>query len=646
MRAFAVLPVVLFHAHVSGFGGGYVGVDIFLVISGYLITGILHRDLSAGRYSLARFYERRVRRIFPALFAVLAIALGIAAVLQFPAEFSNTGTSLVATALFAANYHFMGDTGYFATAAHGKPLLHMWSLAVEEQYYLVFPLLLAAAWRRLRAGTLVLLSALTLASLVYAQWLVLRSPDAAYYSAPARAWELMVGSLLATASHLGKLPRLAPRTAEAAAALGLAGMVLPVAIYDEATRFPGLAALPPVAGAALLLWATSTGGSGVAALLRATPLRHVGLISFSLYLWHWPVLSFHRIWSGYPPDAPMVVALLGLTWAASYASWRWVEQPFRRAAVGRQRVLVVGAACVVGGTLAGLAVRAADGWPRRFDTHTLDMLAVTRDAPVLHRCEDYGVKHRRCRLGAPQAEPTFVLWGDSHAEAISPALDAAAKSGGQAGWLLIRGGCPPLLGLDQVREGFDDCSRSARWAVDWLHRQAGLRQVVLAGRWALYASGVRYLREPGPPVPIRDGEQPGDNGAVFDRSITRTAAALQGLPVWWVSQVPEAELGVAEALARARHLGRSLDVDVRTSDYQSRQQRAEAALAHVADGARRLRPEALLCDGDRCRVQSGGWPTYRDSNHLSATAAAALAPAFEPLLRTAPVASPDPPTRR
>lgn len=633
LRALAVLAVVLFHTHVPGFSGGFTGVDIFFVISGFLITSILRRELQEGNFSVARFYERRVRRIFPALFLVLAATLGLACWLQLPVELSNTGTSLVATALFFANYHFMGDTGYFATAAHNKPLLHMWSLAVEEQYYVVFPLLLAALWRWRPRHLRPALALLTLASFLYAVILVQRSPDAAYYSAPARAWQLMIGSMLAL-THI-QPPRSAA-AADAAGGIALALVLLPVALYDQSTPFPGWAALAPTLGTALLLWSSQQVG-GVQAVLRWPPLRGIGLVSFSLYLWHWPVLLFHNAWSGRPPSAPETAFLLSLTVLLAWASWRWVEQPFRQWKVKRSVVLAAGLASMLAASAAGIGLRHWQGWPQRFEPSEHRVLAARNDAPRLRDCIDIGPQLRRCALGAVGVVPSFVLWGDSHAEAISPALDAAALSRGQAGWLLTRGGCPPLVGVAQTREGFTDCAESATTALDWIAGQSGVRQVWLAARWALYWSGNRFLREPGPKVEISDGQLPADPAAVFGRGLQRTLQLLHGRPgleVVWISQVPELEVRAPEVMARAAYLGRRIDSAPTSSSYVDRQAGVQSLLSRTpeAAGIRRFEPAAWLCEGHRCAVERDGQPLYRDTNHLTASAAAALAPGVASLL--------------
>jgi peptidoglycan/LPS O-acetylase OafA/YrhL len=315
LRAVAIVPVVLHHADVPGFGGGYVGVDVFFVISGYLITRLLLAEAEDGGISIMRFYARRVRRIAPALL------IGGLAVL--PAEdLLREAKNAVATLAFASNIRFAGLTGYFDDAATEQLLLHTWSLAVEEQYYLVFPLLLAAAIRA-RAALRPLLWAVTMLSFAGAVRWVAIDPTFAFYMLPARAWELLGGALLAS----GAVPAVyARRAREAASVLGFVLIAASVFFYAPQTNFPGVAALPPVLGAMLLIHA----GDGTATgrlLSRPLPVG-IGLISYSLYLWHWPILVLREQFI-VAPGAAGVAAAIALSVALAWASWRWVERPFR-----------------------------------------------------------------------------------------------------------------------------------------------------------------------------------------------------------------------------------------------------------------------------------------------------------------------------
>ncbi|KER37526.1 acyltransferase, partial [Sphingobium indicum F2] len=326
LRALAVLPVLFYHVDLWPFSGGFVGVDIFFVISGYLIASIVGRELAEGRFSIADFYARRIRRIFPALFATIAVTIIVGSRILLPLDYRALGLSAAATVLFASNLHFARHSGYFGSAAEEAPLLHTWSLAVEEQFYILFPLLMLCA---VRAGgrTRLLLGAVALLSFGTALLLVDRAPVLAFYLPFPRAWELLAGALLAT----GLLPPLRSRWAAQLCALaGLASIGWALFGFSGATVFPGLNALYPVLGAMLILHA-GQGGSAVSRMLgRAVPVA-VGRISYSLYLWHWPLVVFwtYRTDGDWRLREQLFIILLSLLLAT--LSWRFIEEPFRRA---------------------------------------------------------------------------------------------------------------------------------------------------------------------------------------------------------------------------------------------------------------------------------------------------------------------------
>ena len=344
LRALAIVPVVLFHACPSLLPGGYVGVDVFFVISGYLITSLLLQRLESGRYSIVSFYGARVRRIFPALFAMLALVTPLAVWLLSPAGLHDFGRILGATAVFFSNMALYGTAGYFDTATELKPLVHTWSLAVEEQYYIVFPLLLAWLFKRWRDGIVPVLVAAGLISLLLSAWWLRHDPALSFYSALSRTFELMVGSLLAVRVWG---PGASQGLREVAAWLGLLLISSACLLLTPQTAFPGVTALLPCAGAALLIGSGGGGASTQAGrMVAVAPLRWLGALSFSLYLWHWPVLVFTRHVVLGEPDVWQSLLAVVLSVLLAWASLRWVEAPLRRAAVSDRRLLVGGAACI------------------------------------------------------------------------------------------------------------------------------------------------------------------------------------------------------------------------------------------------------------------------------------------------------------
>ena len=334
LRALAVLPVIFFHAGFTLFSGGFVGVDVFFVISGFLITSILVDDIESGRFSIMRFYERRFRRILPALTVVLLASMPFAWALMNPGQLRDFGQSVIAASLFVSNILFWREADYFETAAEQKPLLHTWSLAVEEQYYLLFPVFLFLAWRFGRARVFWLIALASCASLALSEYLSRVEPSANFYLAPTRVWELFAGSLAALAVHRHGL-----RENEGLATLGLAMVVSSMFLFDDKTRFPSLYALWPIIGVTLIvMFAGSRTWAG--RLLGRKALVGIGLISYSAYLWHQPIFAFARLVSVEPPSPFVFLALSVLSLLLAWASWKYVEAPFRdRSFLTRRQVL-------------------------------------------------------------------------------------------------------------------------------------------------------------------------------------------------------------------------------------------------------------------------------------------------------------------
>ena len=323
LRAVAVLPVILFHAGFRIFSGGFVGVDVFFVISGYLITGIIISELEQGRFSILRFYERRARRILPALFFMMLCCIPFAWMWMSPWKFKEFAQSLIAVSVFVSNIFFWRESGYFAAVAEEKPLLHTWSLAVEEQYYVLFPIFLILLWRFGRNPVFYSVVAIAVISLLLSEWGSQNKPTANFYLAPTRAWELLAGSICAF-FQFGR----EQRSNNLLSAFGLALILFAIFYYDENTPFPSVYALAPVVGTALIIMfgAKST---WAAKLLSMRGFVGIGLISYSAYLWHQPLFAFVRIRSIYEPEQWLMLIASVASLALAYFSWRFVEQPFR-----------------------------------------------------------------------------------------------------------------------------------------------------------------------------------------------------------------------------------------------------------------------------------------------------------------------------
>jgi peptidoglycan/LPS O-acetylase OafA/YrhL len=328
LRAFAVVPVILFHAGFELFSGGFVGVDVFFVISGYLITTILINDIEKERFSIVDFYERRARRILPALFFVMLACVPFAWKWMLPSQIHDFSQSLIAVSLFASNILFWRKSGYFDAAAEEKPLLHTWSLAVEEQYYLLFPVFLVFAWRFGRERVFWMIVIMASLSLLLSEWGWRNNPTANFYLSPSRAWELFAGSIAAFV-----VKREGVKKNNALSLLGLAAIILSILLYDARTPFPSVYSLVPVIGVMLIVM-YGTSDTLAARFLSAKAFVGIGLISYSAYLWHQPLLAFARLRLVQEPSMPLMGTLALSSLALGFISWRYVEQPFRKKEAG------------------------------------------------------------------------------------------------------------------------------------------------------------------------------------------------------------------------------------------------------------------------------------------------------------------------
>lgn len=497
LRSVAVLPVILFHAGFDVFSGGYVGVDVFFVISGYLITSILISDLERGDFSIARFYERRARRILPALFVVMLACLPFAWMWMLPSDLKDFAQSLIAVVFFASNILFQRESGYFAADAELKPLLHTWSLAVEEQYYLIFPVFLLLTWRFGRNRVFWAVAASAALSFVLCEWWWRDSPSAIFYLAPARAWELLAGSLVAF--------YLQGRAQPSSNALSLAGLALilyAIFAFDETTPFPGVYAVAPVLGSALIILFAGE-RTLVARLLSVKPLVGIGLISYSAYLWHQPLFAFARIRSVSEPSEALMGALAVAALLLAWATWLFVETPFRRRPApllpSRRQVFIASGAAGAVFAAIGVAGHVGQGFHGRFNLdkafldhfensapaheflHRADLFRHYRDECnfFIHDIENYeGVRESvpdSCTVPQDPAKPTILIWGDSHAQHLHPGVEVVA--GGR--WNLLQvatSGCRPQLLSNPMRE---ICARSNKAALDAV--AAARPEIVLIG---------------------------------------------------------------------------------------------------------------------------------------------------------------------
>lgn len=414
LRALAVLPVLVFHAFPELIPGGFFGVDVFFVISGYLISGIIFRGLAAGSFSYRVFYEKRIRRIIPNLVLLLLAVAAAGWFVLLPDEFRNLAKHIYSSAAFVENFRLLGELGYFTEDALRKPLLHLWSLAIEEQFYIAFPILCAAVWRCSRSTKLlgILVGLITLGSL--AACLVVSDKNFAFYFPFTRFWELGAGIVLAHAETFGgwRAERLGSGVCSALSLLGLAGIVLPMALYGSAAAHPGAVTLLPVLGAAALI-AAAPGALVNRTLLSWRPMTYVGLISYSLYLWHWPLLSYLFIY--YPhPSAGVMTGALALSFLIASLVYFCVENPLRRSGnPGAVSTALLAALVLAFGM--GQAIQVAQGFPKRshLDQPVLAVRAVSEWAPY-EAAPELRMEGITLRTATPGDFPAVLFFGDSH----------------------------------------------------------------------------------------------------------------------------------------------------------------------------------------------------------------------------------------
>ncbi|MEI7613002.1 MAG: acyltransferase family protein [Betaproteobacteria bacterium] len=456
LRALAVIPVIFFHAGFQAFSGGYVGVDVFFVISGYLITSIILAEKEAGTFTLVGFYERRVRRILPALFFVMLVCLPLAWMWLLPNEMRRFSASLVAVSTFSSNVLFYLTSGYFDGEI--KPLLHTWSLAVEEQYYVLFPIFIMLAWSLGKRWMIALLSATALVSLAAAQWFSLLKPEFGFLLLPTRLWELVVGVLIAfyLADENNKT------RSQFAGVLGVMLIAYSVLAFDRNTPFPGVYALLPTIGTGLvILYATPE--TWIGRFLGSKILVGLGLISYSAYLWHQPLFAFAKHRSLFEPDIGVVLALIVLTFLLAYVSWRAVEKPFRdRNRFTRSQVFGYGAAFSCLFIALGLAGHFSDGFESRLPADALSAHIVREHEKQITEagCKLHadGFHVRECIQGDKSVLPKVALVGDSHAQAITHELSEAFARNRLSFIPYVKPACPQFINMPlspRIREALE-----------------------------------------------------------------------------------------------------------------------------------------------------------------------------------------------
>lgn len=639
LRAVSIVSVVLYHVGLPYVSGGFVGVDVFFVISGYLITKIVAAEMRHGTFSFSRFYERRARRLLPTLAVVLAACFVVGLFVMVPQDFEEFAHSMFYTLIFTANIFFADRGGYFDPSLNLAPLLHFWSLAVEEQFYLVWPLVLLALTRYLPGRVVVAVAVLIALSFLANVTTLDDDARAAFYMPHTRAWELLLGCILALAA-----PRLGRAVAHVAGVLGLALIMWAVLNLDHRVPYPGFWALVPTLGAVLVIWSGERGPSLVGRLLSLRPLVFIGLVSYAWYLWHWPAIAFFRYEFGREPAGGEIAAMIAIPFVLAVLSWAYLEKPIRQRTWWPDRKRAIRAGFAV--SLSLIAISGAgylsDGFIHRFPAEMQELarkkLRQKMETGCVEASADAIARDELCRVWAENDDvPGVLLWGDSHARVLAPVFGNIAREGKVP--LIYTGltSCPPLIGIERQDDiaGFHDACEDLNRAVEDLLQRHKFTDVVLAARWNYYLGGLKADGSPWGEQPYfkdttRAGGTLADNRLIFAEAFKRTIDVIRasGASVWIVSEAPFAEFDVP--LQMARNMMRGVPQDTMfgmdLTEKERRDRFLKAAIGNLS--ARVIDPAKNLCANGRCVLVEQGRPLYYDSNHLSKHGAARIAPMF------------------
>lgn len=612
LRCLAVLPVILFHAGIPGVSGGFVGVDIFFVISGFLITNILVGELDAGTYSILNFYDRRIRRILPALAFTIALTWIAAYLVFLPSYFVDFSKSVVSVATFTSNLYFWKYSGYFENGAQLRPLLHTWSLAVEEQFYIFMPLLLAFLSRFSKKVTLVALAVLWLLSFGLSVYCTQVASTANFFILPTRAWELLTGGLLAVAPIR---PIKNKWLSIALSVVALIAILLPILTYSEATPFPGLSALSPCGGAVLLIYLGAGVQGPAQAILSWRPVVMIGRISYSLYLVHWPVIVFLRYMT--LSNANLMLASIALTtsFALAIFSWWFIERPFRNKSFIPSRKILFG------GTVAALLVVASIGVAGVTSHGFYQRFATLPASPPEARWKGWhdgvcffegGNAFEKWNAGACElthsGTEAVLLWGDSFAAHYSPGITDHQADFGYRVYQYTAAGCPPVLSYYSYARAW--CQPFNQHALD-LIKQMHIKKVVLSARWVdLQSRGVSELAS------------------------TLTALKALGVETYVIGQSPVFVTDVS-LIAYKKSDGKNTEDRWDSSVRPDLNIDLKQTVAQAGGDAHFIDPTANLCVSNQCVYRTQGQFVYSDNGHFTVSGSDLAVGKYFPFTRMA-----------
>ena len=645
LRAIAIISVIAYHAGFSGFSGGFVGVDIFFVISGFLITSLLFKEASAtGRINLGAFYARRVRRLMPAGLVVVAVTLVLGAIFLPPAssEQSSLARTAIAFAYFGSNFYFFKKTGgYFDEPSFGMPLLHTWSLAVEEQYYLIWPMIMLLVFHFsgaqhaegfMRRRSLWVLGVMFAASLALSVGTTRDHQSFAFFLLPTRIWEFAIGGMVGLAGSAFYV-RLR-RWAEVLAVGGMALIVYSVVVLDHSTPFPGWAAIFPVLGSALLIAGMTADEDGIVRrMLALKPMVFIGLLSYSWYLWHWPLLSLFRIYNLGVQDVAANAVIIVLALVLAWLTYILIENPIRVRRPGPFRsvrpTLFIGLGIALVTVSMGNGLKAWRDYQKTLDGNQA-LVKVRKDySPFWDAClmgtqRQYSEFVRdECIHGLEKGHPKVLLWGDSHAAHMMPALMEAYPD--VAVYNLTMAGCPPVLGYEsKVPMASKDCPALNQQVLREIPelRKNGLQGIVISARWPMYLRQRTLAVSQTQATAFSDSQKLAEARTEMQSRFDETLTALESAGLRVLVIAPNPETVYSPPLCIGLRRGAHCDLPREVSETFVRG--ATTALADVVARHPNTRLAQLMdffCDVETCYVTRNGTILYTDENHISATAA-------------------------
>jgi peptidoglycan/LPS O-acetylase OafA/YrhL len=623
LRAVAVLGVLFYHYGATWLPGGFTGVDVFFVISGYLITSILLREIEDGNFSVFKFYARRIRRIVPALLVVLLFTVATGYLILLPGDYADVGASTAYAAAGLGNLFFYGNTGYFDQASELQALLHTWSLGVEEQFYSIWPLLLtgmiAVVPRQALASAVLTLTA---TGFVYAAVLVVKAPTQAFYFPHARAWELGIGAFLVF------LPAISNRHLSiGAATLGAVLIAWSFTQIESGDAFPGINAAYACVGAALTIWPKAP--TPVERALSLRPVVGVGLISYSLYLWHWPILVLFRHYTnGAMPTLLEAVVLGGASCGLAWMTWRFIERPFRKRTISSSRSISAGLASIAVVAIIGTTLARNDGLPQRVPSAVLAMSSIDKmwkwECPHFETLID-GYEPL-CIVGNDwnSATTRMLLWGDSHAEHFAPLFEAALQGSPRASIAIYPDCGAPYGGIvhrdsRHPRRTHRHCVEHRKRVAKILNEFPDIGAVWLTTLW----QGALPLLYRESPTESRSSEY----GATLMREAlveisdqfstpNRNFILLGDFPRWRTSPIP---CIVGEQSGLLRRACNEMQTSISVAHYHRMHDETEKILRAVSDEKQNMQaliPGDRLCSNRGCQTWVNGEFIYRDDDHI------------------------------